>query len=336
MNQKREILLKYWDYSKNEGLDPNSIPLNSDEAVNFECPKCEFEWESKISSFTTRCLDYGCAKCAGKRVFKTPRGRLFFESHPEYISWLDTSVNTIDQLSNETGGSKKRISLICPHCTQKFTSEIRSLINHSRHTSKGCLSAPSRNINKLVDKFESNARFVIYQVISGKDAPKLLLDVRMVLKKREMMIFKCVYLEGKTYEEIGKIFDVTRSRISEICNKINKQVIDLIDANNYDLHEFGKEPSKTIQELKFLKQQRPKMAKKPSPRAKPTVQQYVKAKESRKYVSNHPILKDFWDHNKNNEDPNKVFIKGNSLKYYWIKDGVSYYLNPVTAVQKLK
>ena len=61
-----ELLIE-WDYSKNQ-IDPYSITKKSSKKVWWKCSKCDFEWESPISS---RANGYGCKKCGFKQSAKT-------------------------------------------------------------------------------------------------------------------------------------------------------------------------------------------------------------------------------------------------------------------------
>lgn len=114
-------LLKEWDYSKNEGLDPSHIHYGSNTAVWWKCGECGYEYKTPISR---RSNGSGCRKCADK--FTANKRRLtFINQHgslgdvcpdliPEYSSDNQLSVFEI------TPGSSKKVKWTCSKCGHEW------------------------------------------------------------------------------------------------------------------------------------------------------------------------------------------------------------------------
>ncbi len=56
--------LDEWDYSKNDGLNPNLFLPKSGKKVWWKCKKCGYEWETEIRMRTN---GHGCPRCGHKR-----------------------------------------------------------------------------------------------------------------------------------------------------------------------------------------------------------------------------------------------------------------------------
>lgn len=59
------VLVKEWNYEKNNNLNPKEITANSHKRVWWKCEKCGFEWEAQIKS---RNSGVGCPKCGRKKL----------------------------------------------------------------------------------------------------------------------------------------------------------------------------------------------------------------------------------------------------------------------------
>ena len=64
---KDELLLREWDYNKNEDLLPSDFAPGSSKKVWWKCHKCEYEWSATIAN---RTQGKGCPCCANRVIVK--------------------------------------------------------------------------------------------------------------------------------------------------------------------------------------------------------------------------------------------------------------------------
>ena len=57
----KPILIKYWNYEKNDKLKPKDVGISSGKKVWWRCPICKHEWISRIADVTRK--KHICSKC---------------------------------------------------------------------------------------------------------------------------------------------------------------------------------------------------------------------------------------------------------------------------------
>ena len=85
LQTKYPEIKSYWNYEKNNGLLPNTIPEYYDSNVWFICDKGH-EWQEKPRALITR-TQYKCPVCAGKNIEEAP---LLIKAYPEIAKVIVT------------------------------------------------------------------------------------------------------------------------------------------------------------------------------------------------------------------------------------------------------
>ena len=120
---KAPDVVRYWHPQKNKPLTPESVTAKSARVVNWRCPACSHEWESKIAAKVSR--SSGCPECArGKPGYSRDGVR---QKHPSFASCNHPLLSQWDHRLNAqegnfpdkvTLGSKKMIWWVCDQCPQ--------------------------------------------------------------------------------------------------------------------------------------------------------------------------------------------------------------------------
>ena len=103
-----KLLLREWNYEKNNDLKPDDFTPASNKAVWWKCSTCNFEWKAQISN---RHIGRGCPCCSnkvtvpGKNDLKTVAPQLAKEWHPTKNLPLTCEDVTI--------GSGKKVWWLC-------------------------------------------------------------------------------------------------------------------------------------------------------------------------------------------------------------------------------
>ena len=142
------LLLKEWDYEKNEkiGLSPDELIPGCNKYAFWKCSKCGYEWKAPIAR---RSKGAGCRKCADKANPDLKRRRLIEKgrglTNKLLIEEWDYEKNL--KIPQEyTFGSDVKVHWICSKCGYKWIAAI-----HSRNKGAGCpacagnIVVPGRN-----------------------------------------------------------------------------------------------------------------------------------------------------------------------------------------------
>jgi len=101
IQELRSDLMSQWNWDKNQGLNPSTIPLNSGKKAWWKCEKGH-EWHAVISS---RSRGDGCPYCGNKKVSAENN---FAFLHPEIAKEWDSVKNGAEIPSDYVSGSGKR------------------------------------------------------------------------------------------------------------------------------------------------------------------------------------------------------------------------------------
>lgn len=73
-------LLESWNWEKNRGLNPEFIPAVSGKKVWWKCPKCNHEWQARISHRTKR--NHGCPQCSKQLPYSKEEEEIIRKYYP--------------------------------------------------------------------------------------------------------------------------------------------------------------------------------------------------------------------------------------------------------------
>ena len=110
------ILMKEWNYDKNNDLEPSVFMPNSNKKVWWKC-KEGHEWEAVISS---RTAGRNCPYCSGKKRLKGFND--VFTLHQSWKKYWDFETNNINNINPYLLGDKSHVKVnwICSKCGKKF------------------------------------------------------------------------------------------------------------------------------------------------------------------------------------------------------------------------
>lgn len=121
-------LIKFWDFKKNKGIDPNLTSSNADIPVNWRCKKCSYEWVVNIRSQTNR--KGKCPFCDGihKPIMKNENDVLSL--CPDFEKIYDFEQNAKKGINIYKKGvySKTEAHFKCPKCGNEWDSLIADRI----------------------------------------------------------------------------------------------------------------------------------------------------------------------------------------------------------------
>lgn len=122
-------LMKFWDFSKNESMDPNLTSANSYASAHWLCKECGYAWVSTIHSRKNSSGKCPCCE-SGRRVVSGYNDVVSIV--PEILSIFDAQVNKNVNLSAYALFSKKIVSWKCPHCGNCWKSSISDRIHKNK------------------------------------------------------------------------------------------------------------------------------------------------------------------------------------------------------------
>ena len=103
-------LAQEWHPTLNAGLLPSDVLPGSGKRVYWQCPKCNYVWDSKISNRAV--LGRGCPCCANKVVVKGKND--LATTHPEIAKEWYQPLNGDVTPHDVTHGCGKKFSWLCP------------------------------------------------------------------------------------------------------------------------------------------------------------------------------------------------------------------------------
>ena len=109
------------------------------------------------------------------------------------------------------------------------------------------MEVPKVKVYSVLEETNENSESLLYFIkddnvdieneIENKDLKIIIKDILNKLTPREREIIKLRHglddLDEKTFEEIGKIFGITRQRANQIANDVYKRIRDNKDLKNY-------------------------------------------------------------------------------------------------------
>ena len=117
-------LLEEWDFNKNTGIDIYSLLPGSNKKVWWKCSKCGYEWNSVISSRTSK-QECGCPLCANMVVVTGIND--LATTNPELLEEWDYNKNKNLDPKCVVAGSPKKAWWICKKCGRSWQTEISVL-----------------------------------------------------------------------------------------------------------------------------------------------------------------------------------------------------------------
>lgn len=120
---KQPQLIRYWDYEKNVGIDPNKLQRYSKIKVYWKCSECGNSWRTSPSNIR------GCAVCSGRKVKKGFNDLLFL--NPELAEEWDYELNKNLKPDEVTIHSGKNVWWKCKKCGNSWNNKISNRSNGS-------------------------------------------------------------------------------------------------------------------------------------------------------------------------------------------------------------
>lgn len=103
-------LLLEWDYDNNKAIKPTDVLASSQQKVWWQCSKCGYKWQAKISNRAV--LNRGCPCCANKIVVTGIND--LATTHPEIAKEWHPTKNGDLMPQNVVHGTGKKVWWLCP------------------------------------------------------------------------------------------------------------------------------------------------------------------------------------------------------------------------------
>ena len=116
-------LIKYWDYEKNKGIDPNKLARFSNIKVYWKCSECGNSWRTSPNNIR------GCAVCSGQKVKKGFNDLLFV--NPELAKEWDYELNKNIKPDEVTTHTSTRVWWKCKKCGNSWKNSVANRSNGS-------------------------------------------------------------------------------------------------------------------------------------------------------------------------------------------------------------
>ncbi len=132
------LLIKEWDYSKNEGLNPKHISYGSDRVVSWKCSNCGNGWNARVKT-RNKGNGSGCPVCAvSRRMGKKDRQVLSVNYNlavkaPHLLDEWSKEKNLDISPYNVTPYSTKSAWWTCKKCGNDWKAQIAN-----RYSGSGC------------------------------------------------------------------------------------------------------------------------------------------------------------------------------------------------------
>ena len=115
---------RYYDYSKNQNIDPSTLGVGSREDIHWKCPDCGREWEAQVN---TRLIkengEYRVKQC--RSCYLTDPSRFTaVAAIPELVQFWDFNNNTID-INLTPSHSETEVNWRCKKCSYTWSSSPR-------------------------------------------------------------------------------------------------------------------------------------------------------------------------------------------------------------------
>lgn len=136
------LLIREWDYEKNESLKPEQFTNHSKTKVWWKCSKCGHSWKATI---TNRSIGRGCPKCAGYKLFIGEND--FATMHPELLCEWDYNKNVGIDPHKIHHGSTVSVWWKCSKCGYEYRASVGR-----RSKGSGCRKCSDKNNVALARK----------------------------------------------------------------------------------------------------------------------------------------------------------------------------------------
>lgn len=129
------VLMLDWDWNKNKGVNPKSIPSRTRAEVYWKCHICQYEWQKSPDQRIGKHL--GCPECSKKEQARTRRLKLVEEqgsivtTHSHLLLDWNGSVNQIPS-EELVAGSHERVNWKCHLCGHEWPTSVykRAVLGH--------------------------------------------------------------------------------------------------------------------------------------------------------------------------------------------------------------
>lgn len=131
LKTKYPELLKYWDYSKNIGLEPNEISKGSCKIVFWECHKCKHKWEESIAN-KSRNIEQNVEPC--------PNCRMNIDKDEQTLlsAYWDSNKNIDIKLNDYSMWSSEVVFWKCKTCKHEWEENIRNKYRNVKQNVEIC------------------------------------------------------------------------------------------------------------------------------------------------------------------------------------------------------
>ncbi|MBR2408383.1 MAG: zinc-ribbon domain-containing protein [Lachnospiraceae bacterium] len=139
-----KIVVKYWDYERNKGIDINLTSLYSEETVHWRCKDCDLEWDGTIKGMIT---SKGCPYC------NNPEG--YFDHYPYLMESLYKifvpAENPHIDLPKTKLFSKTEVFFHCHNCGHEWSGPLGNRISKDNGTYRvlGCPKCDNNSLRRI-------------------------------------------------------------------------------------------------------------------------------------------------------------------------------------------
>lgn len=173
---------KYFDISKNKGIDLGQVYVGSKKKMDFKCPECGREWRTSLSSRIVKQKDgiYRFKDCYCSHTRR--RKKTFAEQYPRLNSIFNKNKNPKPLSEIQGSETHYKYHWICDICGNPYYSRFDSIIVSVKNGSNGCPYCSHTLLCKggsfgdihpeLVAEYDESNTIDIYQVFpsSKKEA----------------------------------------------------------------------------------------------------------------------------------------------------------------------
>lgn len=222
-------LLRDWNYSKNKGIIPSELSLNSSKKVWWKCNKCKHEWQTTIAHRTIR--KQSCPVCTNRFVkigvndLKT--------TNPSLAKEWNYNKNTITP-EQITAGSHTKVWWICSKCGHEWQAQIKS-----RNNGCGCPECAKKYRKKPTYKkpresnivYEKSLLYLYPEIAKEWDYSKNILNPSQVGSHSKLKVWwKCSQCNYSYERQIRNI-----TQRNNGCPKCSKIISPLVNIGVNDL-----------------------------------------------------------------------------------------------------
>ena len=131
---------RYYDFSKNNGIDTDKLSVSYNKPVNWLCPECGYNWKASVAARITVLKDgYAfnpCPACTGE-----VRTKAYAEEFPVLQRIFSKEKNGFDimDIKDSKTCKTKRMIFTCDKCGEDYEAYLDSVLRSIKvHDSNGC------------------------------------------------------------------------------------------------------------------------------------------------------------------------------------------------------